>query len=134
MPERWVHLGAGVMFIGFAIYTWIGRVEDDDNGGTMATNAAGFWRSAWQAFIVIFIAEWGDLTQIATATLVAQYPKNLVTVFVAALSALWAVTGLAVLIGQKAAKLINPQKIRRFSGFLFILIGFYFIYRSAMGA
>ena len=131
-PERWVHLGAGLMFIGFAIYTWVTRLDDEDDDETLALKS-GFWRSAWQAFVVIFIAEWGDLTQIATATFVAQYPKNIATVFAASLSALWVVTGLAVLIGQKGAKMINPAKIRRFSGVLFILIGFYFIYKSAVG-
>jgi hypothetical protein len=34
---------------------------------TVATSRAGFWRVAARSFVVVFIAEFGDLTQLATA-------------------------------------------------------------------
>ena len=56
----------------------------------MARN--GFWRVAARSFAVLFIAEFGDLTQLATANLAARY-HDPVSVGVGAVLGLWAVGG-----------------------------------------
>jgi putative Ca2+/H+ antiporter (TMEM165/GDT1 family) len=48
---------------------------------------------------VLFAAEWGDLSQLLTAGLVAKYDEPL-SVFVGAWAALLTVSGLAVLAGR----------------------------------
>ena len=63
------------------------------------------------AFIVIFLAEWGDLTQILTANLAAQYHAPLV-VGVGAVLALWAVAALAVIGGQSVLRVVNIKTVR----------------------
>jgi hypothetical protein len=63
------------------------------------------------AFVVIFIAEWGDLTQILTANLAAHYHSP-VSVGVGALIALWAVAAIAVVGGQSLLKVVNIATIR----------------------
>lgn len=63
------------------------------------------------AFIVIFLAEWGDLTQILTANLAAHYHAPL-SVGVGAVLALWAVAGLAVIGGQSVLRLVNIKTLR----------------------
>ena len=63
-------------------------------------------RVAVTAFVVIFLAEWGDLTQILTANLAAHYHDPL-SVGVGALLALWSVAALAVVAGQSVLRLIN---------------------------
>ena len=68
-------------------------------------------RIAVTAFLVIFLAEWGDLTQILTANLAAHYHDPL-SVGVGATLALWAVAGLAVVSGQSLLRLINIATIR----------------------
>ena len=68
-------------------------------------------RTAVTAFLVIFVAEWGDLTQILTANLAADYHDAL-SVGVGALLALWAVAGLAVLSGQSLLRLVNIATVR----------------------
>jgi putative Ca2+/H+ antiporter (TMEM165/GDT1 family) len=68
-------------------------------------------RVAVTAFVVIFLAEWGDLTQILTANLAAHY-HDAVSVGVGALVALWAVAALAVVAGQSVLRLINIATIR----------------------
>ena len=80
---------------------------------------------------MIFIAEWGDLTQIATASLAAKYSHDKVTIFISALWALWALwafTAVAVRIGKNAEKWINPKKVQRISAGLFLIIGIYFLF------
>jgi putative Ca2+/H+ antiporter (TMEM165/GDT1 family) len=66
---------------------------------------------ATTAFVVIFLAEWGDLTQILTANLAAHYHSAL-SVGVGALLALWAVAGLAVIGGQSLLRVINIRTVR----------------------
>ena len=63
------------------------------------------------AFIVIFIAEWGDLTQILTANLAAHYHDAL-SVGVGAVLALWTVAGLAVVSGQSLLRFVNIAAVR----------------------
>ena len=53
----------------------------------------------WRRFLVLFAAEWGDLSQLLTISLVAR-TTHPVSVFVGALGALLVVSGLAVLAGR----------------------------------
>ena len=57
---------------------------------------------------MLFAAEWGDLSQLLTLSLVAKYDDP-VSVFVGALGALLAVSGLAVVLGRV---LLNYVKLR----------------------
>jgi putative Ca2+/H+ antiporter (TMEM165/GDT1 family) len=76
------------------------------------------------AFIVIFLAEWGDLTQILTANLAAHYHSPF-SVGVGAVAALWAVAGLAVVGGQSLLRVINIKTVRIVTAVvLFGLAGF----------
>jgi Ca2+/H+ antiporter, TMEM165/GDT1 family len=63
------------------------------------------------AFIVIFLAEWGDITQILTANLAAHYHSPL-SVGVGALLALWAVAVLAVIGGRGLLRVTNIATLR----------------------
>jgi len=63
------------------------------------------------AFLVIFLAEWGDLTQILTANLAAHYHSAL-SVGVGAVLALWAVAALAVLGGQSLLRFVKITTVR----------------------
>jgi Ca2+/H+ antiporter, TMEM165/GDT1 family len=76
------------------------------------------------AFVVIFLAEWGDLTQILTANLAAHYHSPL-SVAIGAVAALWAVAALAVVGGQSLLKVINIRTVRIVTAVvLFALAGF----------
>jgi len=68
-------------------------------------------RAALTAFVVIFLAEWGDLTQILTANLAARYHSP-ISVGLGALLALWAVAAIAVLSGQGLLKFVKISTIR----------------------
>jgi putative Ca2+/H+ antiporter (TMEM165/GDT1 family) len=76
------------------------------------------------AFVVIFLAEWGDLTQILTANLAAHYHSPF-SVGLGALLALWAVAGLAVLGGQSLLRLINIRTVRLVTAAVLILLAGY---------
>jgi len=121
LPAKAVHLGAGVLFLVSAIFMWR-RKEEDEPGDETEGQPAGFLKAFSIVFSVVFIAEWGDLTQIATAGFAARY-RAPVTVFCAATAALWAVAGLAVFIGNRAGKLLNPVITQKIAAVLFAGVG-----------
>jgi putative Ca2+/H+ antiporter (TMEM165/GDT1 family) len=130
LPASWVQCSAGLLFFAFAIHTWRHKddVENEPSTDHGLACVQGFWSCAFKSFIVIFIAEWGDLTQIATASLMAKFNDHPLTVFTAALLALWTVSAIAVFIGQKAKDFINPVLLKKISVVLFLVIGCYFIW------
>ena len=83
------------------------------------------------SFLVIFAAEWGDLTQLATAALVAR-GGNPLAIGLGAVLALWSVTVLAAYSGQQLARFLKPKVLNLVSGILFAVIGLYVI-ASAFG-
>jgi putative Ca2+/H+ antiporter (TMEM165/GDT1 family) len=121
LPARIVHLVSGVVFLASAIAMWLRRtpVEDEE---ARREDKSGFWRAAWLAFGVVFVAEWGDLTQLATAALAAHYAAP-IAVFAGATAALWSVSALAVLAGHRAGKLLSPALTQRIAAVLFALVG-----------
>ncbi len=117
LPLTWVRVGAAVLFlIGALILFREARNADAEEAGTeeeFAERAGqydgrGAWKAVLASFLVLFAAEWGDLSQLLTLSLVAKYDEPL-SVFVGALAALLAVSGLAVLVGRV---LLNHIRLR----------------------
>jgi putative Ca2+/H+ antiporter (TMEM165/GDT1 family) len=122
-PRDVVRMVAGGLFLVFAVMMWRRGVEADETSSDQPGAAQSlFWPVAWKAFMVIFIAEWGDLTQLATAALAAKCAQPL-TIFTAATLALWAVTALAVVVGQRLKHVIKPLIMQRVAAIVFALIG-----------
>ena len=128
LPARPVHIGAGVLFLVSAIVMWRRKEDDDDDedGGKEGTkhthHQPSFLRSFGTVFGVVFIAEWGDLTQLGTAALAARY-KSPIAVFSGATLALWCVAGLAVFVGNRAGRLLDPELTKRVAAVIFALLG-----------
>jgi putative Ca2+/H+ antiporter (TMEM165/GDT1 family) len=81
-------------------------------------------RVAGTAFTVIFIAEWGDLTQILTANMAARY-HSAFSVGIGATLALWAVAGIAVASGQTLLRFINVTTIRKITAGVLVALALY---------
>ena len=64
-----------------------------------------FWPVAATSFAVVFLAEFGDLTQIMTVSLAARYHDPL-AVGTGAVLALWTAAGIAVFVGWRLLKVI----------------------------
>jgi putative Ca2+/H+ antiporter (TMEM165/GDT1 family) len=120
LPPGVVHLVAGAVFLVSAVVMWL-RKQDDAEAADKA-DRPGFWRTAWLVFVVVFVAEWGDLTQIATAALAARYAAP-VAVFVGSTAALWSVSALAVVVGNRAGKLLSPRVTQKVAAVVFALVG-----------
>ncbi|MGH3773003.1 MAG: TMEM165/GDT1 family protein [Pseudonocardiaceae bacterium] len=83
---------------------------------------AGFWTVVATSFGVLFVAEFGDLTQIATANLAAKYHDPL-TVGLGAVLGLWAVGGLAILAGRQLLRWIPLPWIARAAALVMTVLG-----------
>jgi putative Ca2+/H+ antiporter (TMEM165/GDT1 family) len=82
------------------------------------------------AFVVIFIAEWGDLTQILTADLAARYHSPL-SVGLGAVLALWAVAALAVAAGRGLLRFVEVRVLRRVTAVALLALAGYTAYIAA---
>ncbi len=116
LPEQLVKLAAAALFLTGAVLLLrearSHRQQNQDQSGdeeyaaaAAAPPAAGF-RAVVASFLVLFAAEWGDLSQLLTISLVARYQEP-AAVFVGALAALLAVSGLAVLAGRTLLRFVR---------------------------
>jgi putative Ca2+/H+ antiporter (TMEM165/GDT1 family) len=109
LPRDAIHVLALVMFlIGAVLLFREGRSHHIDSGEEYvekAGDARGPWRSILASFLVLFAAEWGDLSQLLTITFVARYDDP-VSVFVGALGALLVVSALACLLGRALLRFV----------------------------
>ena len=106
LPEQLIHSVAALMFvIGAIILFREARSADEDEPGqedeyaARSDSGAQGLKVVATSFLVLFAAEWGDLSQLLTISLVAKYDDP-VSVFIGAWGALLAVSGLAVIVGR----------------------------------
>ena len=108
LPEEVVRTAAVVLFLaGAVILVREGRSHHRDTGDDYAegTQPVHGLRAVGASFLVLFAAEWGDLSQLLTLSLVARYEAPF-SVFVGALGALLTVSGLAVIVGRSLLRWI----------------------------
>jgi putative Ca2+/H+ antiporter (TMEM165/GDT1 family) len=125
LPSDVVHGITAVMFAVGAILML--RTGDDDVAEEEREFAAeiadvpaapSFRRAAVTSFLVLFAAEWGDLSQILTANLAARYEDPL-AVFVGSWSALAVVAAIAVVSGRAVLRVVPLVWVRRLAAALF---------------
>jgi putative Ca2+/H+ antiporter (TMEM165/GDT1 family) len=124
LPERPVHLAAGVGFLVFAVLAFRrNELEEIVEEAQEVTQQQRTHRAPWLAsFLVVFAAEWGDLTQLATVALAARTGEVL-SVALGAVAALWTVTLLAAGVGGQVGRFLSPVMLNRVSGALFAVVG-----------
>ena len=108
-----------------------GRRDDELEDGSRAAPArpASFRRAALTSFGVLFAAEWGDASQLATAGLTARFDAP-VSVGVGSWLALVGVGGIAVLLGRKIRERLRPQLIQRIAGLLFAAFALFAVWQA----
>jgi putative Ca2+/H+ antiporter (TMEM165/GDT1 family) len=129
LPHRVLEaLVAAMFFAGSALAIREARKERDQEA-LIKREVASHRRTLVTAFVVIFIAEWGDLTQILTANLAAHYQSAL-SVAVGAVLALWAVAGLAVASGQSILRLVDIRTVRIITAIVLAALGGWAIWEA----
>lgn len=88
------------------------------------------WKLLTSTFTLIFLAELGDKTQLATLSLAAS-GKSRLLVFLGAAAALVATSAIAVLVGEGLARIVPEAWIKRAAGVAFIVLGSLFLFGKA---
>jgi putative Ca2+/H+ antiporter (TMEM165/GDT1 family) len=129
VPHRVLEaLVAAMFFAGSALAIREARKERD-TGPLIAREVASHHRTLGTAFVVIFIAEWGDLTQILTANLAAHY-RSAASVALGAVLALWTVAALAVVGGQSILRVVDIRTVRIFTAIVLAALGGWAIWEA----
>jgi Ca2+/H+ antiporter, TMEM165/GDT1 family len=127
LPHRVVNGVAALLFIAGAAYLFVAsfrrRQREGADAARQGQGSVSPWRVAGMAFGVIFVAEWGDVTQLATANLAARY--NPLLVLTGATLGLWVATALAVVIGAKSLNVIPMSWVSRMAGVILLALGIY---------
>lgn len=114
VPAYLVKAFSGVIFIVFGILTL--------RSGKTAGETRGKSRNPFlSGFILIFLTEWGDKTQIMAALFAAEYDP--VLVFVGAMAALALLSLMAIYLGRIVSEKISPKTAARIAGVIFMAIG-----------
>jgi Ca2+/H+ antiporter, TMEM165/GDT1 family len=114
LPHHIVEACAAGAFAVGAVLLWRQKgeeAEDDDDAGQDGLRS-GFWPVFGTAFAVVFLAEFGDLTQLVTISLAARF-HDPVSVGIGATLALWVAAGAAVTLGWRVLKLIPMHWLTR---------------------
>jgi putative Ca2+/H+ antiporter (TMEM165/GDT1 family) len=122
LPGALVSGVVALLFLVGAVILWRSASSGPEEDEEVADSRQGtsFLRVAAISFGVLFAAEWGDLSQLATAGLAARYDEPL-SVFVGAWAALLVVSALAVFLGKKLADRLPIALIRRVAAGLFLV-------------
>ena len=121
ISENVVKLFAGLLFLLFGIMSLRSSVEKVKEPKQL-TNVF------LSGFTLVFLSEWGDKTQLASGVFASYYHPLLV--FLGVLSALSILSILAISIGSILLSQIKKQTVSIISGFIFLLMGIYFLITS----
>ena len=116
LPTRAIGLVGGVLFLGFAVWTLRGADEDDEE-----LDETGDRSVFWTVYAAMFVAELGDKTMLATATLAAQ--GNPVLVWFGATIGINLSGTLGVLLGRWFGTRLPERVTRIGSAVLFAVFG-----------
>ena len=123
LPREPIRIGAGLLFLGMAALLIRRNLRKDEADEVRAVEQeeARHRRPFVTAFSVVFVAEWGDLTQLATAALQARYQQPVI-VFVAATLALWAVSATAVVLGNRLGAWVPERPLQFAAAGVMVLV------------
>jgi Ca2+/H+ antiporter, TMEM165/GDT1 family len=123
LPHRLLQIVIAALFLAGAALLLLSRPRDEE-AAEPARRTDRFWPAAGASFAVVAVAEFGDLTQVLIANLVARYHDPIV-VGVTALAAMWAVAASAVIGGKALLRLVPVTLVTRAAAVVMItLAGF----------
>ncbi|MEV0095145.1 TMEM165/GDT1 family protein [Streptomyces sp. NPDC050738] len=130
IPHRLLQGIVGLLFLAGAAMLLFKKDEGEEE--VKAPSDQSFWKVAGAGFMLILVAEFGDLTQIMTANLAARYDDP-VSVGIGAVLALWAVAGLGILGGRTLMKYVPLRLITKVAACLMIALAGFSLYEAIVG-
>ncbi|MGW6857416.1 TMEM165/GDT1 family protein [Streptomyces xanthophaeus] len=130
LPHRLVQAVVGVLFLAGAAMLLLKK--DDGDEEVKPPSDQSFWKVSGAGFMLILVAEFGDLTQIMTANLAARY-DNPVSVGVGAVLALWAVAGIGIVGGRTLMKYVPLRLITKIAAAVMAALAAFSLYEAIAG-
>ena len=117
LPDQLIQSVALVIFLAGAFVLWRSapgadaeEKKNEEEYAARATDERTGLKAIGASFLVLFAAEWGDLSQLLTISMIAKYGHP-ASVFVGAWGALLLVSGLAVVVGRVLLRYIKLSLI-----------------------
>lgn len=130
LPVRVISYVVAGGFLLAAIYSWRSwrdtASEEKEEDAARQPSRHGMTLTA---FIVVFLAEWGDLTQILTVGLAAKYHSPL-SVGVGSVLALWSAAAVACASGRTLSRLVSVSVIRKVTTVVLLGLAAYYAYTA----
>lgn len=130
LPQQILHALTGVLFLGGAAVLLMKKDEDEEE--IRKPENQSFWKVSGAGFMLILVAEFGDLTQIITANLAARYDDPL-SVGIGAVLALWAVAGIGIVGGKALMKRVPLKLITKVAALVMLTLGVWSLYEAIAG-
>jgi putative Ca2+/H+ antiporter (TMEM165/GDT1 family) len=119
IPIHLIKLVSGAVFILFGIMILRGDRDEDEDCSLSPKNAFV------SGFSMIFLSEWGDKTQIASALFATEYDPGMV--FIGVMTALLLLSIMAIWLGRFLSSRVDRRFITKAAGAVFLLIGLSFL-------
>ncbi|MFD6114498.1 TMEM165/GDT1 family protein [Streptomyces yangpuensis] len=130
LPHRLVQAVVGLLFLAGAAMLLLKKDDGDEEIKPPADQS--FWKVSGAGFMLILVAEFGDLTQIMTANLAARYDDP-VSVGIGAVLALWAVAGIGILGGRTLMKYVPLRLITKIAAAVMAALAVFSLYEAITG-
>lgn len=128
LPQRPIAFAAAVAFLGFAIWTWREKTDDDDDPAA----PVGEHRFVVLAVVSSFVlAELGDKTMLATVALASDH--NWAGVWIGATVGMVLADGVAIAAGRLLHRRLPERFLHVLASVLFLLFGLWILFYNALG-
>ncbi|GGW30533.1 TMEM165/GDT1 family protein [Streptomyces caelestis] len=132
LPQQLVHALTGVLFLGGAAMLLLQKGGADGDAEVRKPENQSFWKVSGAGFMLILVAEFGDLTQIMTANLAARYDDPL-SVGLGAVLALWAVAGIGIVGGKALMRKVPLRLITQIAALVMLALGVWSLWEALTG-
>jgi putative Ca2+/H+ antiporter (TMEM165/GDT1 family) len=121
LPIFWINLLAGLLFIGFGLWTLRGEEDEEESGGSGPNGHLGPMMAVFAAF---FLAELGDRTMLATV-MVASQQRAFVGVWLGSTLGLFLSNVIAIVVGKLLGKRLPEKALKYGTAAIFIISGLF---------
>lgn len=126
VPDLALQIGAGLLFLGFAVWTWRSAGQEEHEDASTQRGGAGVVGMCF----AFFLAELGDKTQLTAAALAADH--GVLPVWFGATLGLFGATLLALVAGRALAERVSERVLSRIGAVAFALVGVFTLVNAAL--
>jgi len=126
----WIHVAEVVVLLGFAVWLWFKPADDDDDDGIAVDRMGARRQLFFAALVAIFLAEFGDLTQVAILSWSTRLAVPAL-VFVMSAAALVSAAYVSASAGVLLRRVMSAQALSRFGAVAMALVGVWMLLAGA---